>query len=70
MSYWRTCPRCNDSCYEVLRTHAYCVSCNYSPDLVDRPMSTDDLPIPTWTKKTGEIKKPSNEIESAADGAA
>lgn len=52
MSYFKTCPRCNDRGYEVLKTHAYCVSCNYSPDLLYRkPMSSDDLPIPEWAAK-------------------
>lgn len=49
MSYFRTCPRCNERGYEVLHTHAYCVNCNYSPDLLYRKrMSADDLPIPPW----------------------
>lgn len=52
MSYLKTCPRCNERGYEVLKTHAYCVSCNYSPDLLYRKkMSSDDLPIPEWAAK-------------------
>jgi hypothetical protein len=52
MSYFRTCPRCNERGYEVLHTHAYCVNCNYSPDLLYRKrMSADDLPIPPWAAK-------------------
>lgn len=27
------CPRCQFRAYEVLETHSYCVSCDYSPDL-------------------------------------
>ena len=56
MSYLRTCPRCHERGYEVLKTHAYCVSCNYSPDLMDRPMSSDDLPIPAWAEKVAAQK--------------
>jgi hypothetical protein len=61
MSYLRTCPRCNERGYEVLKTHAYCVSCNYSPDLMDQPTSSDDLPIPTWAEKAAAAK-PSHPI--------
>jgi hypothetical protein len=55
MSYFRTCPRCNERGYEVLHTHAYCVNCNYSPDLLYRKrMSADDLPIPPWAAKAAK----------------
>lgn len=76
MSYLRTCPRCNERGYEVLKTHAYCVSCNYSPDLMDRPMSSDDLPIPAWAEKAAAAKsvrsasQSSGEVEESAGGAA
>ena len=70
MSYLRTCPRCNDRSYEVLRTHAYCVSCNYSPDLLDRPMSSDDLSIPAWAEKLSNENQRSDEAEHSAGGAA
>lgn len=43
------CPRCNEKTYELLKTHSYCLCCNYSPDLIDyRRKSADDLPIPPW----------------------
>lgn len=76
MSYLRTCPRCNERGYEVLKTHAYCVSCNYSPDLMDRPMSSDDLPIPAWAEKAAAAKsvrspsQSSGEVKESAGGAA
>ena len=66
MSYLRTCPRCNERGYEVLKTHAYCVSCNYSPDLMDRPSSPDDLPIPAWAEKVAAAK-PSRAISEESD---
>jgi hypothetical protein len=28
------CPRCHDLAYERLATHAYCVSCDYCPELM------------------------------------
>ncbi len=76
MCYLRTCPRCNDRSYEVLKTHAYCVSCNYSPDLTDQRLSSDDLPIPAWAEKLATAKgkqktvRPSDGAEHSAGGAA
>lgn len=70
MSYLRTCPRCNDRSYEVLRTHAYCVSCNYSPDLSDRPMSSDDLPIPAWAEEPRNEVRRHDKAEQFVGGAA
>lgn len=71
MSYWRKCPRCNDRSYEVLKTHAHCVSCNYSPDLLERPMSPDDLPIPTWGESlSGKTKEEGDESEPSQEDAA
>ena len=28
------CPRCHERSYERLATHAYCVCCDYSPELM------------------------------------
>ncbi|MGE3261373.1 MAG: hypothetical protein AB7K68_06310 [Bacteriovoracia bacterium] len=76
MSYLRTCPRCNERGYEVLKTHAFCVSCNYSPDLMDRPRSSDDLPIPAWAEKVAaqksreKIAKLKDETEESVGGVA
>lgn len=41
-----TCPRCGEKGFDRLRTHAYCVECNYSPDFEPRP---DD--VPEWALK-------------------
>ncbi len=52
MSTIVNCPRCNERTYEKLSTHAYCVSCNYTPDLLNyRKSSGDDLPIPPWAEE-------------------
>ncbi len=52
MSTIVNCPRCNERTYEKLSTHAYCVSCNYAPDLLNyRKSSGDDLPIPPWAEE-------------------
>lgn len=49
MSNLKTCPRCAERSYEVLKTHAYCLCCNYTPDLLSYHKSSgDDLPIPPW----------------------
>lgn len=39
---WNTCPRCGSASLETLRTHSYCIDCNYSP--VPEP----EVPIPSW----------------------
>lgn len=31
----RYCPRCSELTFEKLRTHAYCMECNYCPDIDD-----------------------------------
>ncbi len=36
------CPRCWEAAYEVLKTHCYCVNCNYCPEFdpwFTRPIS-------------------------------
>lgn len=42
------CPRCSSLRYEMLRTHAFCVECNFSPELERDP---DDVAIPQWAIK-------------------
>ncbi len=50
--YFNTCPRCGAGGFECLKTHSYCVDCNYSPDLLSyHESSGDDLPIPPWAAK-------------------
>ncbi|MBI3294441.1 MAG: hypothetical protein HYZ71_06890 [Deltaproteobacteria bacterium] len=31
--FFTLCPRCNSEAYDRCPTHAFCVECNYSPDL-------------------------------------
>lgn len=58
------CPRCQDETYERFSTHAYCHSCNYSPDFsIQRRQCGDDLPIPPWAY---EALKQMNAKKSAA----
>lgn len=41
-----TCPRCGVGGYEVLKSHAYCLECNYT-----NYFDTDELQIiPKWVK--------------------
>lgn len=74
MGNLRTCPRCEYRSYEVLKTHAYCVNCNYSPDLLDQGMSCDDLPVPPWAfaseKITSTVTPPSEHPNFLSGGAA
>ncbi len=39
-----SCPRCGERGLDVLSSHAYCVNCNYSPDL-DQPYEPS---VPQW----------------------
>lgn len=56
--YFSKCPRCNEKSYEKLKTHSYCVCCNYSPDLDDRSeLKPDDLSIPQWATDVIESHK-------------
>lgn len=60
--YLSKCPRCNEKSYERLKTHSYCVCCNYSPDLdCYKKPTVEDLPIPPWAasavKNTNAPKK-------------
>lgn len=43
--YFERCPRCGEKTYEILSTHCYCVSCNYSPEF---QTESDSPPIPVW----------------------
>lgn len=70
MKRWQTCPRCQMQSYEVLRTHAYCCSCNYSPDCVDY---MQDLAIPDWVyRKIEKFSKKliQKQLRSLVGGAA
>ncbi len=52
------CPRCGDEAFEILETHSFCVSCNYSPDF-------DEIPepiIPNWALEA--MDEQSDEIEN------
>lgn len=44
------CPRCGEAAYEVLKTHAYCINCNFSPDYTD-----PEPAIPIWALKVTEL---------------
>ncbi len=58
MSYLKNCPRCTERSYEVLRTHSYCINCNYSSDVMNREsMSTNNLPIPEWAAKVASERR-------------
>ena len=70
--YFETCPRCGAGGLEVLRTHAFCVNCNY-----DEIYFVDDLlySIPDWALEAVKGKRNSesdNEevVEEAEDHAA
>ena len=64
--YFSKCPRCNEKSYERLKTHSYCVCCNYSPDLdCYKKATAEDLPIPPWAARAVEsIKAPKKSDDS------
>lgn len=39
------CPRCNSRTLENLKTHSYCIDCNYCPDLSEQ---AEEKAIPDW----------------------
>lgn len=61
--YFSKCPRCDEKSYEKLKTHSYCVCCNYSPDLDDYvSLRPDDLSIPQWATDAIESGKSNKKI--------
>ena len=48
------CPRCSSASLHVLKTHSFCVDCNYSPDLHDR----EEDQVTLWA-----LQKVKNEAE-------
>ena len=74
MSYFQKCPRCDERSYEVLKTHAYCAGCDYSPDLMNR-QSPDNFAIPPWasnivTAKVHSMYAKATEEANHLDGGA
>ncbi len=61
--YISKCPRCDEKSYEKLKTHSYCVCCNYSPDLDDCiSLKADDLSIPQWATDAIKSEKSNKKI--------
>ncbi len=56
--YFATCPRCGEGGLERLRTHAFCVNCNYG-EIWD---SGEIVSIPDWVLQ--HLKRPKNNSES------
>ena len=54
MCQFQNCPRCGEKSYERLKTHGYCINCNYSPELESHAFE-DDRPIPAWAEEA--VKK-------------
>ena len=50
----RFCPRCGSLSFEKLRSHVYCISCNYSPDLDDH----QEKSVPLWVFDKVPFLKP------------
>lgn len=55
------CPRCGDRSYEILKSYAHCISCNYSPEFERAPIQL----IPNWVIRV--IAEDSHEVPPIAD---
>ncbi len=40
-----SCPRCGERGLDILKTHSFCVLCDFSPDLAP---GADDCAVPQW----------------------
>jgi hypothetical protein len=56
---FRNCPRCGDRAYEILASHDYCASCNYSSEF-GKPLNPQ---IPDWALRL--VKGAGKAIENA-----
>ena len=50
----RICPRCRTRGYEVLKTHAYCLDCNYSPTF-ERDLK-HELTVKTFSRALKDVQ--------------
>lgn len=58
--YFHTCPRCRAGGLEVLKTHSYCVNCNY----FDARESDECLALPRWAIETLKSAKPRSAVRA------
>lgn len=53
------CPRCDSRAYQILKTHSFCIECNYSPTLDG---AEDEPLIPAWAleslRNAGKVETP------------
>ncbi len=56
--YFATCPRCGEGGLERLKTHAYCVNCNYG-EVYD---SGELVSIPPWVREHFAAKRKRCEV--------
>lgn len=52
--YFNTCPRCGTGGYETLKTHSYCVDCNYT----NMDYLSEESTIPDWVIEFLKSAKP------------
>ena len=56
------CPRCGEVSLEILKTHAFCAGCNYSPELEEGDA------VPAWAIRAVKEAE-EREAANAANGA-
>lgn len=52
--YFETCPRCGAGGLEILKSHCFCVNCNYSEWRSD---SDSEFILPDWVFETLGLNK-------------
>jgi hypothetical protein len=57
------CPRCGNEGYERLRSHSYCLECNYS----EIPEAEEVLAIPKWVSEVLSVSKKTNDDSNHTD---
>ncbi len=56
--YFETCPRCGEGGLEILKTHAFCINCNY-----EEFYSEEFLTIPQWALDVLKTVKPKSLVK-------
>lgn len=56
--YFETCPRCGMGGLDRLKTHAYCVNCNY-----DEYYQDEICPVPQWVIDVLKAEKPKSNVK-------
>ncbi len=56
--YFKSCPRCGVGGFETLRTHAFCINCNYAENY----QSDEFCVIPQWALEVLKNARPKSVV--------